>query len=419
MKHQDTAHRRLALVATPLALLFALGACGSDTKPAAESSAKPTTVATASAKSAASSTASAKSAASSSASATAAVPGLKAGEIPAVPVFSIPSIGVFAQNSDKAIIESTKQLSTVPGISVSPAKCDGNGVVSGSTILSGSGAGVTSSDSGSVINSGAGAGVITEGPVSIVYGGEGSGTYTNSETGENITVSSDGSGTYKSKTLSINVSSDGSGTYDNSETGVKINISSTGSGTYEDTKNNIKYNNNGNGGGTYTSSTLNIINNGDGTALVNGQSVKAEKLPPVAKVGKFPKVESLKPVKSCGTVITLQDGVLFDFGKYDLRPEAKATLAKLATVLNQAKVPAAQINGHTDSIGDDAFNQDLSEKRASAVATQLKADGVTANLQTHGYGKTQPVADNTNADGSDNPAGRQANRRVEIYIPAF
>ena len=409
MKHQDTAHRRLALVATPFALLFALGACGSDTKPAAESSAKPTTVATASA----------KSAASSSASATAAVPGLKAGEIPAVPVFSIPTIGVFAQNSDKALIESTKELSTVPGITVSPAKCDGNGVVSGSTILSGSGAGVTSSDSGSVINSGAGAGVITEGPVSIVYGGEGSGTYTNSETGENITVSSDGSGTYKSKTLSINVSSDGSGTYDNSETGVKINISSTGSGTYEDSKNNIKYNNNGNGGGTYTSSTLNIINNGDGTALVNGQSVKAEKLPPVAKVGKFPKVESLKPVKSCGTVITLQDGVLFDFGKYDLRPEAKATLAKLATVLNQAKVPAAQINGHTDSIGDDAFNQDLSEKRASAVATQLKADGVSANLETHGYGKTQPVADNTNADGSDNPAGRQANRRVEIYIPAF
>ena len=409
MKHQDTAHRRLALVATPLALLFALGACGSDTKPAAESSAKPTTVATASA----------KSAASSSASATAAVPGLKAGEIPAVPVFSIPTIGVFAQNSDKALIESTKELSTVPGITVSPAKCDGNGVVSGSTILSGSGAGVTSSDSGSVINSGAGAGVITEGPVSIVYGGEGSGTYTNSETGENITVSSDGSGTYKSKTLSINVSSDGSGTYDNSETGVKINISSTGSGTYEDSKNNIKYNNNGNGGGTYTSATLNIINKGDGTALVNGQSVKAEKLPPVAKVGKFPKVESLKPVKSCGTVITLQDGVLFDFGKYDLRPEAKATLTKLATVLNQAKVPAAQINGHTDSIGDDAFNQDLSEKRASAVATQLKADGVTANLETHGYGKTQPVADNTNADGSDNPAGRQANRRVEIYIPAF
>lgn len=408
MKHQDTAHRRLALVATPLALLFALGACGSDTKPAAESSAKPTTVATASA----------KSGASSSASATAAVPGLKAGEIPAVPVFSIPTIGVFAQNSDKALIESTKQLSTVPGISVSPAKCDGNGVVSGSTILSGSGAGVTSSDSGSAINSGTGAGVITEGPVSIVYGGEGSGTYTNSETGENITISSDGSGTYKSKTLSINVSADGSGTYENSETGVKINISSTGSGTYEDTKNNIKYNN-GDGGGTYTSATLNIINKGDGTALVNGQSVKAEKLPPVAKVGKFPKVESLKPVKSCGTVITLQDGVLFDFGKYDLRPEAKATLAKLATVLNQAKVPAAQINGHTDSIGDDAFNQDLSEKRASAVATQLKADGVTANLQTHGYGKTQPVADNTNADGSDNPAGRQANRRVEIYIPAF
>ena len=161
---------------------------------------------------------------------------------------------------------------------------------------------------------------------------------------------------------------------------------------------------------------MSIINNGDGTATVNGQQVKADKAPTVGKVGKFPKVDSLKPVESCGTTITLEDGVLFDFGKSDIRPEAAATLKKLAEVLTSAKVPAAHVYGHTDSIGDDASNQTLSEERATAVVNELKKDGVTATLDSQGFGESKPVAPNTNSDGSDNPAGRQANRRVEIFI---
>ena len=143
---------------------------------------------------------------------------------------------------------------------------------------------------------------------------------------------------------------------------------------------------------------------------------KVEKVPPL---GKFPPVESLKPVESCGTVITLEDGILFDFGKSDIRPDAAQTLSKLATVLNDAKVPAAHIYGHTDSVSDEAFNQKLSEDRANAVKNDLSKNGVSATLDATGYGETKPVAPNENPDGSDNPAGRALNRRVEIYIPAF
>ena len=339
------------------------------------------------------------------ASATSAVPavaGYKPGEIPPVPLFKVPPIGVFASNADKAVIDATAKISSVPGVTVAPAVCDGSGLVTngGNTVLGGDGSGVSNNGDKQVVNSGDGSGVINEGPVSIVVDGTGGGVYNDSSNGLNITISSDGSGTYTSNTLNITVSPDGSGNYSNSKTSVTYSLD-------------------GKGGGVYNGPNLSIINNGDGTATVNGQQVKADKAPSVGKVGKFPKVDSLKPVESCGTTITLEDGVLFDFGKSDIRPEAAATLKKLAEVLTSAKVPAAHIYGHTDSIGDDASNQTLSEERATAVVNELKKDGVTATLDSQGFGESKPVAPNTNSDGSDNPAGRQANRRVEIFIPAF
>jgi len=102
-----------------------------------------------------------------------------------------------------------------------------------------------------------------------------------------------------------------------------------------------------------------------------------------------------------------------------LQENGQMSLSTLATVLNNAKVPAAHIYGHTDSVSDEAFNQKLSEDRANAVSAELKKDGVSATLDATGYGETKPVAPNENPDGSDNPAGRALNRRVEIYIPAF
>ena len=347
------------------------------------------------------------------------VPGYRPGEIPPVPLFSVPSMDVFASNADKAVIQTaSSSLQSVPGITVSPAKCDGNVLISGSTVFGGDGSASTTTGNGVVVNNGDGAGTIVEGDVSINYGGDGSGTYNNPDADIYLVVNSDGTGSYRSRTLGISLSDNGGGFYDNSETDERIYIKGDGSGNYKTTSTSII--NNGDGSGLYISENLRINNNGDGTALVNGVTITdVPRVEPLPALGKFPPVESLKPVESCGTVITLEDSILFDFGKSDIRPDAAQTLSTLATVLNNAKVPAAHIYGHTDSVSDEAFNQKLSEDRANAVSTELKKDGVSATLDATGYGETKPVAPNENPDGSDNPAGRALNRRVEIYIPAF
>ena len=210
---------------------------------------------------------------------------------------------------------------------------------------------------------------------------------------------------------------DGSGTYSNSTTGESITLDGKGSGTYS--RSGVSITNNGDGSGSYSDGTISITNLGDGTAIVNGSTISAKPVPKAGKVGTFPSIDAAKPVQSCGTVITLEDSVLFDFGSSDLRGEASTTLTNLATVLKDSKAPKVQIQGHTDSVSDDAFNQKLSEQRAQAVSSALKSDGVAADLEAVGYGETKPVAPNENPDGSDNPAGRRLNRRVEVFVPAF
>jgi photosystem I P700 chlorophyll a apoprotein A2 len=386
--------RTLTAAALITAATLALGACGSS-KPKTTETAAPTAEAT-------TDEPTQSPTASATASSTPTVPGYRPGEIPPIPLFSLPAIDVFASNADKAVIDSaSSQLSSVEGVTVSPAKCDGSSLISGSTIFGGDGSAVSSSANGTVVNAGDGSGVITEGSTTITYAGDGSSTYTNMATMLTITVDADGSGTYTTPDTTFTLDGKGSGTYTNTSSGETIT-------------------NDGNGSGTHTTRTVTVINNGDGTAQVNGQKVTdAPKVDKAAKLGKFPTVESLKPVESCGTLITLEDGVLFDFGKSEIRSDASQTLKKLADVLNNAKVPAAHIYGHTDSISDEAFNQQLSEARANAVSGELKKDGVTATMDATGYGESKPVAPNENADGSDNSAGRALNRRVEIFIPAF
>ena len=400
----NTARSSLTVLTLVAATALALGACAAS-KPQ-DSAASPSAAASTPSPSASTDT-------------VPTVPGYRPGEIPPVPLFSVPSMDVFASNADKAVIQTaSSSLQSVPGITVSPAKCDGNVLISGSTVFSGDGSASTTTGNGVVVNNGDGGGIIREGTVSITYGGDGSGTYVDSDAYIYLIVNSDGTGSYRSRTLSISLSDNGGGFYDNSETDEKIYNKGDGSGNYKTTSASII--NNGDGSGLYISDNLRINNNGDGTALVNGVTITdVPKVEPLPALGKFPPVESLKPVESCGTVITLEDGILFDFGKSDIRPEAAQTLSKLATVLNDAKVPTAHIYGHTDSVSDEAFNQKLSEDRANAVSAELKKDGVTATLDATGYGETKPVAPNENPDGSDNPAGRALNRRVEIYIPAF
>jgi len=116
--------------------------------------------------------------------------------------------------------------------------------------------------------------------------------------------------------------------------------------------------------------------------------------------------------------IDLDSDVLFDFDKYTLRPAADETLRKLGRVAATYPKSPLLIEGHTDSKGGHAYNITLSENRAGAVKRWLIQNASIApnRIATHGWGETKPVAPNQNLDGSDNPQGRQKNRRVEIVL---
>lgn len=108
---------------------------------------------------------------------------------------------------------------------------------------------------------------------------------------------------------------------------------------------------------------------------------------------------------------------LFEFDKATLTPDAEETLSALVPLLAKAGKHPATIEGHTDAKGSDAYNQTLSEKRARTVKDWLVSRGaVAATTPIQGWGKRRPVAPNAKPDGSDDPAGRQKNRRVEVVL---
>jgi photosystem I P700 chlorophyll a apoprotein A2 len=119
-----------------------------------------------------------------------------------------------------------------------------------------------------------------------------------------------------------------------------------------------------------------------------------------------------------GIVITLPEVVLFDFDKAELRPDARPVLEKIAKVARYYAAAPVRVDGHTDAVGSPDYNRSLSQRRADAVRDWLATSGGVAagRLSARGLGETQPVAPNQNPDGSDNPAGRQKNRRVEVVI---
>ncbi|WP_273168367.1 OmpA family protein [Actinomyces israelii] len=398
------------------AACLALSACGSST-PVATSSSQADETAPATAvgpDQTADATGSATSATAptAAASAGATAPGYAPGEAPPVPLFTLPDMGLLAAGDGALTSDQTATVDSVPGVTVSPARCDQSGGISagstGTVLISG---GPAAPDSG---GSTAGASS-SDGGATVVDNGNGSGSYTNGTT--KIVTNGDGSGTYVDATLSVTVNTDGSGTSTNSATGENIVVNSNGSGSYK--RGSVSIVNNGDGTGSYTDGALSIVNHGDGTALVNGRSTAAKPLPPVGKVGSFPGIEAVRPVRSCGTAISLDSSILFDVDSYQVRPESSELLSSLAQVLTQAGAPKATVAGHTDSVADEAYNQTLSEQRAQAVVDALRDAGATTELTAVGYGESRPVAPNTTPDGSDDPAGRQLNRRVEIMIPVF
>jgi outer membrane protein OmpA-like peptidoglycan-associated protein len=111
-----------------------------------------------------------------------------------------------------------------------------------------------------------------------------------------------------------------------------------------------------------------------------------------------------------GLIVSMPD-VLFDFNKYTLKPEARERLARISGIVLAYPDLHLQVEGYTDSIGSDQYNQELSEKRAATVRDYLVSSGVSINsVVAQGFGKADPVADNRTA------AGRKLNRRVDMVV---
>lgn len=112
-------------------------------------------------------------------------------------------------------------------------------------------------------------------------------------------------------------------------------------------------------------------------------------------------------------VFTASADVFFAFDSADLSDRAREELARIAQQVDEAGLRTVSVVGHTDAVGDDAYNLDLSRQRAEAVRVVLADALADATITAEGVGEAQPLAPET-VDGQDNPDGRAANRRVEI-----
>lgn len=152
---------------------------------------------------------------------------------------------------------------------------------------------------------------------------------------------------------------------------------------------------------------------GAGTGAIIGR--KMDKVAEQAKQIENAKVEKVTDSNGLSAVkVTFDSGILFQTNKYDLNAAAKNDLAKFASVLKGNSDCSVDIQGYTDSTGNDGINVPLSQNRANSVSSYLTSCGVSTNQiqKVQGYGSQNPVASN------DTQAGRQQNRRVEVYLYA-
>lgn len=153
---------------------------------------------------------------------------------------------------------------------------------------------------------------------------------------------------------------------------------------------------------------------GAGTGAIIGNHMDKVKEQTAAQLPNA-QVETVKDANGLSCVkVTFDSGLLFKTNKYDLNASAQNDLAKFANVLKQNSDCSVDIQGYTDSTGTDAINNPLSVNRAQSVAQYLVSQGVpTAQFKNvSGFGSSNPVADNSTE------AGRQKNRRVEVYLYA-
>ncbi len=345
------------------------------------------------------------------------VPGYELGEIPAIPIIEVPTVPSYSEEQEKIFNALEEKINSIPGVSLKPATCkngkiayvseflvtDGNSSVTntdeGSSVIGKDGSGVLNSDGANVVVKADGSGVLNKDGLTVVVRADGSGTVSDDDKGISLTRTHDGTGSYESESESIVIESEYKGVYK----GPNYSL------IYSDKDK-----------AQYSSEELSIIISGGKAIITKGDvtaTVDAKPLSKVPLIGKIPRLDKLKQKNICGVRIVFDDSILFDFDKFDLRPEGKEVIKKVVDVVDKVNIKSIGVYGHTDSIGSDEYNQKLSENRANAVKNYAMELNVKSKINAKGFGESMPVAPNKNSDGSDNPSGRQANRRVEFFIP--
>lgn len=345
-------------------------------------------------------------------------------EFPAIPQIVVPEI--IGITPAQAALEAAMQplLDPIAGTTVRPANCaiDGAQLADGGlTSVDADGSLMRNGDTGIFTLDADGSGTANYGGGIVTVAADGSGTINGTPLGGGddaiISVQADGSGTYNGRDGIISLDGKGGGTWNGGDAVGIIRNNGDGSGTWNGPQGIITIN--ADGSGTWNGPHGLIRNHGDGTGEVGtpSKTVAMAPIPNVVPAGRFPPLKAFAlPGTPCGFVITLDDAILFDFDKSDIRADAAGVLDTLSGALGQVPdAEAVEILGHTDAKGDDDYNLALSERRAQAVLEALRQRGVALPATAMGFGESQPVAPNE-WDGQDNPAGRQRNRRVEILV---
>lgn len=153
------------------------------------------------------------------------------------------------------------------------------------------------------------------------------------------------------------------------------------------------------------------------TYEAQGYLFKSENLivPKNSAFSSIKKEITLAPIKANESIVL--NNVFFDFNSANLTKDSKIELDKLFSLLANNPTIEVEIQGHTDSKGNNAYNKKLSQKRAESVRSYVIKKGISkSRITAKGYGEKQPIARNENADGSDNEEGRALNRRIELKI---
>ncbi|MBR6460071.1 MAG: OmpA family protein [Actinomycetaceae bacterium] len=363
------------------------------------------------------------------------VPGYQLGEIPAIPVYETVSVPSLIEAPDaKITVNQTESLRSVPGITVTPVRLENGEIVDNGMAAYNVGgsdgvSGYSNDDSGV--------------DVSNVGGEDGVNSYIDDLDGIDISNvgGENGVNNYSDEKNQVYISrvgdkNNGVHSYDDEKNGIHISHTGGEDGvhTYIDDVKEIELSKAGDvityvnkkteetititgSQATYDNSKtgLSIVNDGNGKALVTlddkTKTVDAEPYQTDFTIPEVPDVPKTPTVEANALKITMSSEVLFDFDKYNIRSDAQTVLNDLAKVLKDAGISSFTIEGHTDSVSSEDYNQTLSENRANSVKDYLEKQGVNASITTEGYGESRPVATN------DTAAGRQQNRRVEFLIP--